>query len=226
MADYRDEYVKTMAELGVALNQPAESLKLTMAQNAVEMVSTLATSIQTEAGSAENTARFKAIAQNILNSTGTLPADMQGVGQNTIAGIIAGLQSKEAELYAAVQAIAQRVTQAMQDAFGIHSPSVVMREQIGKNLMLGLQEGMEKYKELATSAVKIGMDFTGTAESESGSGVANNGMADVVDLLNAYLPEIAQQKYISLDGKALVGQTVGTMDRQLAGVQRIKGRIG
>lgn len=226
LADYRDEYVKTMAELGVALNQPAESLKLTMAQNAVEMVSTLATSIQTEAGSAENTARFKAIAQNILNSTGTLPADMQGVGQNTIAGIITGLQSKEVELYAAAQSIAQRVTQAMQDAFGIHSPSVVMREQIGKNLMLGLREGLEKYKELATSAVKIGMDFTGTAESESGAGVANNGMADVVDLLNAYLPEIAQQKYISLDGKALVGQTVGTMDRQLAGVQRIKGRIG
>lgn len=226
LADYRDEYVKTMAELGVALNQPAESLKLTMAQNAVEMVSTLATSIQTEAGSAENTARFKAIAQNILNSTGTLPADMQGVGQNTIAGIITGLQSKEVELYAAAQSIAQRVTQAMQDAFGIHSPSVVMREQIGKNLMLGLQEGMEKYKELATSAVKIGMDFTGTAESESGAGVANNGMSDVVELLNAYLPEIAQQKYISLDGKALVGQTVGTMDRQLAGVQRIKGRIG
>ena len=51
-------------------------------------------------------------------------------------------------------------------------------------------------------------------------------MSDVVELLNAYLPEIAQQKYISLDGKALVGQTVGTMDQQLAGVQRIKGRIG
>lgn len=226
LADYRDEYVKAMAELGVALNQPAENLKLTMAQNAVEMVSTLAASIQAEAGNAENTARFKAIAQNILNSTGTLPADMQGVGQNTIAGIITGLQSKEAELYAAAQAIAQRVTRAMQDTFGIHSPSVVMREQIGKNLMLGLQEGMEKYKELATSAVKIGMDFTGTAESESGTGVANNGMSDVVELLNAYLPEIAQQKYIALDGKALVGQTVGAMDRQLAGVQRIKGRIG
>ena len=226
LESYQKEYMDSMAELGVALNQPAENLKLTMAQNAVEMVSTLATSIQTEAGNAENTARFKAIAQNILNSTGTLPTDMQGVGQNTIAGIITGLQNKEAELYAAAQSIAQRVTQAMQDAFGIHSPSVVMREQIGKNLMLGLQEGMEKYKKLATSAVSIGMNFTGTAERDPGAGAEDRGMADVVGLLNAYLPEIAQQKYIALDGKTLVGQTVGTMDRQLAGVQRIKGRIG
>lgn len=224
LAQYQREYMQSMTELGVALNQPAENMKLAMAQNAVEMVSTLATSIQMEAGSAENTARFAAIAQNILNSTGTLPTDMQGVGQNTIAGIITGLQSKEAELYAAAQSIAQRVTQAMQDAFGIHSPSVVMREQIGKNLMLGLQEGMEKYKKLAESTVRIGMNFTGTANEPAGS-QQTAGMPEVMNLLNAYLPEIAQQKYITLNGKTLVGQTVNDMNCRLIGTQAVQGRI-
>lgn len=223
LAQYQREYMQSMTELGIALNQPAENMKLAMAQNAVEMVSTLAASIQTEAGNAENTARFKAIAQNILNSTGSLPEDMQGVGQNTIAGIITGLQSKEAELYAAAQAIAQRVTQVMQDAFQIHSPSAVMREKIGKNLMLELRDGMEKYKELATSAVKIGMNFTGTAERDGAAGQAAN-MSRVMDVLNAYLPEIAQQKYITLNGKTLVGQTVNEMNCQLVSTQSVQGR--
>ena len=223
LADYQKQYIESMAELGVALNQPAENMKLMMAQNAVEMVSGLATSIQAEAGSTENTERFKAIANNILNSTGTLQADMQSVGQNAIAGIIVGLQSKEAELYAAAEGIAQRVTQAMQDTFQIHSPSAVMREKIGKNLMLGLRDGMEKYKELATSSVKIGMNFTGTADREGAAGQAAD-MSGVVDVLNAYLPEIAQQKYITLNGKTLVGQTVSEMNCQLVSTQAVQGR--
>lgn len=199
LAEYQREYMQSMTELGVALNQPAENMKLAMAQNAVEMVSTLASSIQTEAGNSDNTARFRAIAENILNSTGTLPGDMQGVGQNTIAGIITGLQSKEAELYEAAQGIAQRVTQAMQNAFGIHSPSVVMREQIG-------------------------MNFTGTAERDGAAGQAAD-MSGVTELLNAYLPEIAQQKYITLNGKTLVGQTVSDMNCRLIGTQAVQGRI-
>lgn len=224
LAQYQREYMQSMTELGVALNQPAENMKLAMAQNAVEMVSTLAASIQTEAGSTENTTRFKAIAENILNSTGTLPGDMQGVGQNAIAGIIVGLQSKEAELYEAAKSIAQRVTQAMQDTFEIHSPSAVMREKIGKNLMLGLRDGMEKYKKLAESTVRIGMNFTGTANEPAGS-QQTAGMPEVMNLLNAYLPEIAQQKYITLNGKTLVGQTVDDMNCRLIGTQAVQGRI-
>ena len=221
---YQKEYLESMTALGVALNQPVENMKLLMARNAVEMVSGLASSIQTEAGNAENTARFKAIAENILNSTGTLPGDMQAVGKDAVAGIIVGLQSKEEELYTEVQKIAQRVTQAMQDTFQIHSPSIVMREKIGKNLMLGLRDGMEKYKKMVEPAVSIGMKFT---DALDGSNAINKGtdLSEIITVLNAYLPEIAQQKSITLNGKALVGQTVNEMNSQLVGTQAVQGRV-
>lgn len=224
LADYQKEYLESMTALGVALNQPVENMKLLMAQSAVEMVSGLASSIQTEAGNAENTARFKTIAENILNSTGTLSSDMQGIGKDAIAGIIVGLQSKEEELYSAVQNIAQRITQSMQDTFQIHSPSVVMREKIGKNLMLGLRDGMEKYKKIVEPAVNIGMKFN---DAENGSSAMHKGtdLSEIVGVLNAYLPEIAQQKYITLNGKTLVGRTVNEMNSQLVGAQAVQGRV-
>ena len=128
LEDYKNEYVNAMESLGMALSQPVETMKLAMAQGAVEMVATMASSVQTEAGKAENTEKFKALADGVLNATGTLPGDLQSVGQNSIAGMIVGLQGQAPALYATVQQIAQNVTRTMEEAFDIHSPSGVMEE--------------------------------------------------------------------------------------------------
>lgn len=228
LEEYKEEYVEAMSSLGVALNQPVENMKLAMAQSAVEMVAGLASSMQEEAGSAENTERFKALANCILNATDTLPGDMQAVGENTVAGMILGLLDKAPDLYAAVDEIAGRVTQTMADAFEIHSSSAVMRERSGKNLMLGIREGIEKYRSMAVPSEKIVQKMTAAFPSRStGGGMAGSGMmAELMSLLGMYLPEIAKQKYVALDGKALVGRTAETMDRQLAASQMLKERIG
>lgn len=105
LAEYQQEYAKAMEDLGVVLDQPAEQLKLTMAQSAVEMVAGFATAIQTESESADNTKKFQAIAENILNASSTLPEDMNSVGQNAITGMIQGLLSKEDALKATMLTI-------------------------------------------------------------------------------------------------------------------------
>ena len=51
-------------------------------------------------------------------------------------------------------------------------------------------------------------------------------MMDLLSMLNLYLPEIAKQKYVMLDGKAVVGCTAGSIDRKLAAQQILKGRTG
>ena len=229
LEEYKDEYVNTMASLGAVLNQPLENMKLAMAQSAVEMVAGLATTVQTESGNAENTEKFKALAQNILNAAGTLPGDMQNIGQNTIMGIITGLQSQSDNLYAVVREIANNVTKTMAEAFEIHSPSAVMREKIGKNLMYGLRDGIKKYQSVAISPSEMVRKLTDTFSVRPGAG---NGleetttMMDLLSMLNLYLPEIAKQKYVMLDGKAVVGCTAGSIDRKLAAQQILKGRTG
>lgn len=228
LEDYKNEYVNAMESLGMALSQPVETMKLAMAQGAVEMVATMASSVQTEAGKAENTEKFKALADGVLNATGTLPGDLQSVGQNSIAGMIVGLQGQAPALYATVQQIAQNVTRTMEEAFDIHSPSGVMEERISKNLMLGIREGIKKYQGLAVSAMDLVRGFTGnlpeTSAASSGQAGQSAFMTELVSILNAYLPEIAKQKYVMLDSKAVVGRTATQMDRQLAANQLLRER--
>ncbi|MGI5948472.1 MAG: hypothetical protein ACOX8K_13910 [Lachnospiraceae bacterium] len=119
LEEYQQEYMESMEQLGVVLDKPAEDLKLLMAQNAVEMVSTLASSIATEAGSSENTEKFKAIAESVLNATGTLPADMLAVGQDAINAMIQGVQNRSSALNEAMSlVVSTAVERAIESAAG------------------------------------------------------------------------------------------------------------
>lgn len=201
LAEYQQEYISAMSELGMAINKPAEDMKLYMAQNAVELVSALATTVQTESSSTENTEKFKAIADNILNASSTLPADMQTVGTTAMNGMITGIQSKEAELYSLVQGIVQNVTSAMQSAlFGMTDLSQVSMGGMNATMNAG------KVRERTVSSSRYSIN-------------------DVMGLLSSYLPEIAKQKFVTLDGKAIVGQTAATMDKELGGMQAMKRRV-
>ena len=228
LAGYQEEYAQAITELGLTWNQPVETFKLIMAQNAVEMVAKFAQTVQEQSETTENAERFQAIASSILGATGTLPEEMQGIGENTIAGIIAGMESKEEQLYSVAQRIAEGITKTIASAFEIHSPSAVMREHIGKNLMLGLQEGIEKYRSIITAPTQIleGFRMERAQIASSRSTQTGAGVTDLIALLQSYLPEIAAQKTLLIDGKALVGQTVNDMDRRLAGSQKLRERIG
>ena len=98
LAEYQQEYMDAMSQLGAALDKPAEDMKLLMAQNAVELVATLASSVKDASGSTENTEKFKAIADNVLNASSDLPQSMTTLGQNAIEGMIQGIQSKSGAL--------------------------------------------------------------------------------------------------------------------------------
>ena len=115
LAKYQQEYVSSMTELGVAINQPLETMKLTAAQNAVALVSAMAGSIKDASGSTENLEQFKAIARNVLGSVDTLPSSMSDVGKQSITSMIEGIRSMSGQLQAAVQAV---VANAMQAATG------------------------------------------------------------------------------------------------------------
>lgn len=119
LADYQQEYIAAMTELGVVLNQPAENLKLLMAQNAVEMVAALAQSIQEESGSAENTERFKAIANNILGASDSLPSELLYIGQTAIDSMAQGIMSRSGVLAEAVNYVTSlAVSQALASLSG------------------------------------------------------------------------------------------------------------
>ncbi|MGG3951088.1 phage tail tape measure protein [Geobacillus thermodenitrificans] len=70
--------------------------------------------------------------------------DLYEIGRNIIQGLINGISSMASALWEKVKSIADSVKNALRDALDIHSPSRVMRDEIGKWIPLGLAEGIEK----------------------------------------------------------------------------------
>lgn len=69
---------------------------------------------------------------------------MSNVGGNLIEGLKEGIINGLTSLYNIITDIANKIIDTFKTIFNIHSPSRVMRDMIGKNLMLGIGEGIEE----------------------------------------------------------------------------------
>lgn len=142
-------------------------------------------------------------------------------------GFIQGINAKTSEVEAACRSVAGTVSDYLHFTRPEKGPLRYYEEWM-PHMMQGLEEGIrgnmwrvtDQVAALAGSMDVMTMNMTGGGEQ-------NNGVIQqVISLLETYLPDIASQKYVVMDGKALVGKTVGQMDRKLGQVQALKERIG
>ena len=70
--------------------------------------------------------------------------DWGGVGRNIISGIANGLKGAAGAIVEAAKGAAERALNVAKNALGIHSPSRVFRDQVGKMMALGMGIGFEK----------------------------------------------------------------------------------
>lgn len=77
----------------------------------------------------------------IVDALKELPEKMLNVGKNLINGIWSGISGALSTLKNNIKKMASGITDAVKKAFSIHSPSLIWKDQIGKNLALGLGEG-------------------------------------------------------------------------------------
>lgn len=82
----------------------------------------------------------------LIKAIGTtfIEYDWISLGKNIIQGIIDGIGSMGSALADVASNMANTVMSTIKGAFGIHSPSTVMRDEVGKMLALGLGEGFEE----------------------------------------------------------------------------------
>lgn len=143
LAGYKAEFVSSMAEIGVAVNEPLAKIKETMLGIMSAAVQMAAGTISEEAGKQGNVKQFKGLADSVLNAASSLPADFTGLGHDTVAGMIQGIQDKTGDLCAAMAAAIRQAVQAAKDEAQIHSPSRLMRDMIGRNMIAGIGVGFE-----------------------------------------------------------------------------------
>lgn len=134
----------------------------------------------------------------------SLPKNMLTIGKNIIQGLINGIVSKAQALWDKVKGIAGRVTKAFKGVLGIHSPSTVMRDEVGKYVGLGLVEGidattgdvMESARKLANSAIPS-LDTTGFTSKLNG--LRNQARSSLTGHFSQKISMADQPAYISLN---------------------------
>lgn len=106
-------------------------------------------------------------ATGIVTEVGKIPGKVKTVGINLVKGLWNGISSMQSWVISKVRGFGSSVLTGLKNFFGIHSPSKVMEEQIGKNLALGVANGITKHKKHAKkSASEMGSEIVKAAKKK------------------------------------------------------------
>lgn len=94
---------------------------------------------------------------NLWNGLKELPSKIWDIGKNIVEGIWNGINDKFDWLTGKIKEFTNGVKDKLKSFFGIHSPSTVMRDEVGKYLPLGIAEGIkDSTKDVTTQVTKLG----------------------------------------------------------------------
>lgn len=90
---------------------------------------------------------------NIVNTIKELPGKMLDTGKNIVEGLWNGIKNAKDWIVGKVKEFAQGVLDGMKNALGIHSPSRVFRDQVGKFIPQGIAVGIKADTDSAIKAI-------------------------------------------------------------------------
>lgn len=148
-------------------------------------------------------------------------------GRDMMSGFISGVRGKFSELERACREAANTVSDYMHFTRPEKGPLRFYEEWM-PHMMEGFSEGIRANTWRVTDQVRALAATVNDSMTEIQGSSMTQEVADgqLIGMLTQYLPAIAGQKYVLLDGKALVGYTSAEMDRRLGEMQAMKVRTG
>lgn len=148
-------------------------------------------------------------------------------GRDMMSGFISGVRGKFSELERACREAASTVSDYMHHSTPEKGP-MADDDTWMPDMMQGFSDGIRANTWRVTDQVRalaatVNDSMTAIQGSSMTQGVSDG---QLIGMLTQYLPAIAGQKYVLLDGKALVGYTSAEMDRSLGEMQAMKVRTG
>ena len=148
--------VKKKYQLGYdAINKLTGGKLDTMVQKTREGFKKAVTSISEKISDAKaNATKFVA---GVVDSVKSIPDKVKDIGKNLVTGLWNGISNMSEWISSKIKGFGDGILSDLKSFFGIHSPSKVMEEQIGKNLALGVAQGIAKnQKNAKKSASEMG----------------------------------------------------------------------
>ena len=93
------------------------------------------------------------LAKGVGTTLGMKASEYKTAGEDIVQGIIDGVNAKASALSETLKKLAEDALKAAKDTLGIHSPSRMMREQVGRWIPAGIAEGIARYGALVDDAM-------------------------------------------------------------------------
>ena len=197
-------------------------------------VSKMAEAIRGALGSAKSAA--SSLLDTVVNGVKGLPSKMLSVGKDLVKGLANGISDMTGWVINKIKSFSDSILEGIKDFFDINSPSREMA-WVGQMLDEGLVKGVEDYADEPLAAMAdLSQGMLDEAEglngvtinrqlshsfADSAAAQAENGILGKLDRI---LTAIEQGQVIALDGEALVGATLNTIDKKLGQQQLLTAR--
>lgn len=123
---------------------------------------------------------------------------MPAIGKNVIKGMQNGLTDMSPQLYKQVEGIAEKIKSTIQKALDIHSPSRWGDKMIGRNLVLGIANGIDNMKR---TAVKSALNLAESVKSELSSNLSViDGLAISNEMKQSVNKELSVKVKVEVEG--------------------------
>ncbi|MFJ8262723.1 hypothetical protein ACIQ4I_12340 [Rummeliibacillus sp. NPDC094406] len=158
-------------------------------------------------------AEIKSITGTTKNEFNALSASMPAIGKNVIKGMQQGLTDMTPALVKQADSIAQSVKKTIQKAFDIHSPSKWGKSFIGKNLVLGIINGISNMQAKAVStALELANEVKQGLTSDL---VQNDVLGYTAASTSAISKELNVNVKVDVNGDDNNGKGVGVVNQEV-----------
>ena len=113
--------------------------------------------------------------QNIVSTLSSLPGRMLSIGANIVNGIVSGIQSKIGSIASSLLSGVNDAISAVKSKLGIHSPSRLMRDEVGVMIGRGMALGIDD----SAAVVDRSMDSLVSSMSLDGTDWSKTGRLNV-----------------------------------------------
>ena len=134
------------------------------------------------------------IITSVVSGFANYYSKMGEVGKNLIEGLWNGIKDMTKWIKKKIEGFGESVVEGLKDFFGIHSPSKVMADEVGKNLALGIGEGFEKNIGAVNDEITDAMNFDGSTSSQRSGKFGLSRGGTVVNVTNNYKQAYTSQK--------------------------------
>lgn len=162
---------------------------------------------------------------NLVNTLASIPGRMASIGSQIVSGLVNGITGSIGRVTSAILGGVNDAIAKVKNMLGIHSPSRLFRDQIGRNIGLGLAQGISNSQAAVMSSMNgmasdiagtrfttpgvaagYGVKSVGTAVSTSGEPSSDELLGELLSelrALHADMPLIMEKLGIKVDGREL-----------------------